>query len=141
MNNHQSHLSSSVHATMQHWHYVEPFAKTPSTQKEYRQQQQLLKELMALKSNKKDHHVITLLQLIARNLKIYEDEHFPLKKTASPIEILQYLMEEHGLTQADLPEIGSQSLVSKILQGKRKLTAEQIANLSHRFHISPAVFY
>ncbi len=50
-------------------------------------------------------------------------------------------MEEHQLTQKDLPEIGSQSLVSKFLAGKRKLTSKQIAKLANRFQISPAVFY
>ncbi len=30
-----------------------------------------------------------------------------------------YLMEEHGLRQSDLPEIGSQGVVSEILNGKR----------------------
>src|SRR5438067_962395 len=119
-----SHLPS-VTTAMSHWRYMEPFAKVPNTKKEYQRQQELLQQLMILKSHKKDKHIGSLLQLVARNLKIYEDHHFPLKKQASPIEVLKYLMEEHGLTQADLPEIGSQSLVSKILQGKRKLTAEQ----------------
>jgi HTH-type transcriptional regulator/antitoxin HigA len=49
-------------------------------------------------------------------------------------------MEEHGLDQNHLPEIGSQSLVSKILNGERKLTVEHIKYLSKRFGVSPSVF-
>ena len=36
-------------------------------------------------------------------------------------------MEEHGLEQGDLPEIGSQSLVSKILSCERQPTRDHIA--------------
>lgn len=88
------------------------------------------------------HHddcAISLLHLIANNIQVYENKHYPSKKLI-PIEMLKFLMEEHGLDQDDLPEIGSQSLVSKILNGKRKLTLEHIRHLSKRFGVSPAIF-
>jgi len=50
-------------------------------------------------------------------------------------------MDEHSLGQGDLPEIGSQSLVSKILNGERQLTLEHIRSLSKRFGVSPTVFF
>ena len=59
----------------------------------------------------------------------------------SAVEVLKVLMEDHGLGQGDLPEIGSQSLVSKILSNERQLTKEHIEKLSKRFHVSPAVFF
>jgi HTH-type transcriptional regulator / antitoxin HigA len=111
----------------------------PNTQIEYKRQRSLLDNLMTSASHQKDKHITNLIKLIARNLKLYEDEHFFIPQS-TPVEILKFLMKEHGLTQRDLPEIGSQSLVSKILSGGRKLTAEQIANLARRFHVSPAVF-
>jgi HTH-type transcriptional regulator/antitoxin HigA len=49
-------------------------------------------------------------------------------------------MEEHGLRQSDLPEVGSQRAVSEVLTGKRELTAKQIRALASRLHVSPAVF-
>jgi HTH-type transcriptional regulator/antitoxin HigA len=49
-------------------------------------------------------------------------------------------MEEHDLTQSDLPEIGSQGVVSEILAGKRDLNVRQIAQLAERFGVSPVVF-
>lgn len=49
-------------------------------------------------------------------------------------------MQEHNLGQSDLPEIGSQSLVSKILSGERHLTTDHIKKLSGRFGVSPVVF-
>ncbi|MFW0859011.1 MAG: helix-turn-helix domain-containing protein [Dehalococcoidia bacterium] len=49
-------------------------------------------------------------------------------------------MDEHGLTQSELPEIGSQGVVSEILSGKRELNVRHIHALAKRFHVSPAVF-
>jgi HTH-type transcriptional regulator/antitoxin HigA len=58
------------------------------------------------------------------------------------VDTLKLLMEQHGLGVADLPEIGSKSLVSKILNGRgRNLTKDHIAALSKRFDISPSVFF
>lgn len=49
-------------------------------------------------------------------------------------------MEEHGPAQSDLPEVGSQGVVSEVLSGKRELNVRQIRALAKRFHVSPAVF-
>lgn len=54
--------------------------------------------------------------------------------------MLRFFMEEHDLTQGDLPEIGSLGVVSEILSGKRELNVHQIRALARRFHVSPAVF-
>jgi HTH-type transcriptional regulator / antitoxin HigA len=78
----------------------------------------------------------TLSVLIAA----YDDEHHKIPDV-SGVDMLRFLMEQHGLTQGDLPEIGSQGVVSEILRGKRELNKRQIEVLSHRFHISPAAFF
>ncbi|MCB0071665.1 MAG: hypothetical protein KDE20_09420 [Caldilineaceae bacterium] len=55
-------------------------------------------------------------------------------------DALRYLMDEHDLRQSDLPEVGSQGIVSEILSGKRELNVRQIRELAQRFHVDPAVF-
>ncbi len=72
-------------------------------------------------------------------IEAYDAEHHALAD-ASGIEVLKYLIEEHDLTQADLPEIGSQGVVSEVLRGKRELNVRQIQKLAARFHVSPAAF-
>ncbi|MCB0006930.1 MAG: helix-turn-helix domain-containing protein, partial [Anaerolineales bacterium] len=67
------------------------------------------------------------------------DEHFPLPQS-NPAGVLRYLMDEHELRQADLPEVGSQGVVSEILNGKRELNVRQVRALANRFGVSPAVF-
>ena len=56
------------------------------------------------------------------------------------VALLKLLMDQHHLGVADLPEIGSKSLVSKIMNGKRRLTVDHIHALSQRFAIDPALF-
>jgi HTH-type transcriptional regulator/antitoxin HigA len=49
-------------------------------------------------------------------------------------------MEQRGLKQTDLSEIGSQGVVSEILTGKRELNIRQVRALSKRFGVSAATF-
>jgi HTH-type transcriptional regulator/antitoxin HigA len=87
------------------------------------------------------HPLVDLLTIIATQIELYEREHTPMPE-ATPIEVLRYLMEEHGLTQMDLAEdLGGQSVVSALLRGKRKLNAHHIQALATRFQVSPAVFF
>ena len=51
-------------------------------------------------------------------------------------------MNQHNLTLSDFKtEIGSKSLVSMILNGKRNLTKDHIAKLSSKFNLDPALFF
>jgi HTH-type transcriptional regulator/antitoxin HigA len=71
----------------------------------------------------------------------YEAKHFAIEK-ASGVEVLRELMKANGLRQKDLAgDLGGESIVSLILQEKRQLNRRQMEKLSHRFRISPAVFF
>ena len=53
---------------------------------------------------------------------------------AAPRPVLRFLMEQHGLEQSDLSEeIGGQSVVSEILEGKREINARQAKALAAVF--------
>lgn len=69
----------------------------------------------------------------------YEDMVNPRVKV-TPAATLRFLMEQHKLSQSDLPEIGSQGVVSEILRGKRELNVRQIKKLADRFQVPAAVF-
>lgn len=132
--------TAEIQQTIKHWGYVMPYTHVPQNKAEYKKLLAFVDDLMEWSRHKKDRHVTSLLRLIASNLEAYETKHYPPQKKVSPIEMLKFLMEEHNLGQGDLPEIGSQSLVSKILKGERQLTLEHIRHLSKRFGVSPAVF-
>ena len=50
-------------------------------------------------------------------------------------------MDQYHLKADDLKnEIGSKSLVSMVISGKRNLTVDHIKSLAKRFSVSPAIF-
>lgn len=133
-------MNTQLKKTLKHWTWIENIIRVPRNADDYESQLSLLNILIDLSRKKQDPHIASLLVLIAQSIDVYEKKKF-LARTVTPVEVLQYLMEQQGLTQKELPEIGSQSLVSKILKNERHLTADQIGKLSKRFNVSPAVFY
>ena len=81
----------------------------------------------------------TLAERIGDLIEAYERESRPIPD-AGPVEVLRFLMEQHGLSQADLPEIGAQCVVSAVLAGKRQLNIRQVSALSRRFGVSADAF-
>jgi HTH-type transcriptional regulator / antitoxin HigA len=82
-----------------------------------------------------------LAELLTLLVDKYEEERHQIP-SASPIEVLRELMEANGLRQKDLiPEFGTESIVSEVLNGRRELNKDHIERLSRRFRISPAVFF
>lgn len=80
-----------------------------------------------------------LIETLSVLIEAYDREHHSLPE-ASSIEVIRFLMEEHGLTQKDLPEIGSQGVVSEVLAGRRALNVRQIQGLAARFGVDPGTF-
>lgn len=85
------------------------------------------------------HPLYSLLDTLGTLIHAYEEKHYPMPDV-SGVDMLRYFMQEHDLRQSDLPEIGSQGIVSEILNGRRELNVRQIRALAKRFHVSPAVF-
>ncbi|MBI3546507.1 MAG: transcriptional regulator [Gammaproteobacteria bacterium] len=85
------------------------------------------------------HPMAELADAISVFIEKYEAEHVSIPP-AKPTTVLKFLMREHDLRQSDLPEIGSQGVVSEVLTGKRELNTRQIKRLAKRFNVSPAVF-
>ena len=82
-----------------------------------------------------------LAELLTLLIEDFESKRYKLPR-AKPVEILRFLMDQHGLKQKDLVDVfGTRSIVSEVLSGKRKLNKEHIQRLSERFHISPEVFF
>lgn len=86
-----------------------------------------------------DGALSNLFAVVCELIGDYDDRHFPLP-AIPPREMLRFLMEQHGLKQSDLPEVGTQSVVSEILSGRRMLNARQIAALAARFGVGADVF-
>ena len=121
------------------WKEVKDFLSVPHSKKEYNKIVSLLDLVIDEVGNKQNHPLAPLLETLGSLVEAYEKENLkPID--AKPIEILKFLMEEHNLTQKDMKQLGSQGVVSEILNGKRELNVRQIKELSKRFGVSPAVF-
>ena len=88
-----------------------------------------------------DSPVAGLVELLANRIRAYEDRVHPWPNTTTAAHVLRFLMDQHGLKQADLGAIGTQGVVSEILSGKRELNVRQIGELSKMFRVSPAAFF
>jgi HTH-type transcriptional regulator / antitoxin HigA len=72
----------------------------------------------------------------ARLVEAYERARWPRRAPSLP-DLLTYLMDQHGLSRADLvPLLGTPSRVSEVLTGKRELSMSMVRKLRNRFHIS-----
>ncbi len=82
-----------------------------------------------------------LAELLTVLVEDFEEETYALKP-ARPAEVLRELMQANELKQKDLLDIfRTPSIVSEVLREKRGLTVEHIRKLSHRFQVSPEVFF
>jgi HTH-type transcriptional regulator / antitoxin HigA len=132
-------ITYNIEQIVNHFHYIKPWISIPENDTENEQliafARDLKKTIKMSKNDTKD-----LLPLVLEHIGDYEKKTYSIPK-AKPSEVLSFLMEQHQLTQHDLPEVGSQSLISKILSGERKLTVEHIEKLCMRFSVSPVVFF
>jgi HTH-type transcriptional regulator/antitoxin HigA len=85
------------------------------------------------------HALYSLLDTLGTVIHTYEAEHHDIPTATGP-EVLQYLMDEHGVSAAELPELGSDELVERYLAGNDELSVHQLRALAVRFHVSPAAF-
>jgi HTH-type transcriptional regulator/antitoxin HigA len=84
---------------------------------------------------------LEFLNLLAVLVEHYEQRRWTRKREEiSGIEMLQFLMDENGLKQADLTDVTSQANISAILAGKRQIGVAIAAKLGKRFQVSPHLF-
>jgi HTH-type transcriptional regulator / antitoxin HigA len=111
-----------------------------SNEADYIQAVSVLNGLLDAGAGDERNELAPLADILGSLIGDYEDAHHALPRS-SPQAVLRELMNQHSLKQGDLPEIGSQGVVSEILGGKRELNTRQIGLLAQRFRVSPAVFF
>ena len=75
------------------------------------------------------------LDILVTLIEKYEQIHYPIPEP-DPIEAIKFMMEQNGLTDADLGVIlNSRSRVTEIFKRKRALTIRQIRLLTENLHI------
>ncbi len=78
---------------------------------------------------------IARLTAQARLIAAYEESKWP-RRQPSTADLIRHLMDQHGLTRADLvPLLGTPSRVSEVLRGKKGLSMGMIQRLRARFRV------
>jgi len=121
------------------WPLMSSILSVPHDQRSYEQLVSVLDSLIDEVGEKENHQLSSLMEVVGNLIESYENSQEYIRDSG-PISVLKELMDQHGLTQKDLVEVGSQGVVSEILNGKRELNVRQIRSLANRFSVSPAVF-
>lgn len=132
-------MSTKLDEVSRVWPLLDNILTPPHNEEQYEQLVTFLDEVTDIVGEDESHPLSSLMETLGTLIEAYEIQNIS-EIEGTPNRTLQLLMEEHNLKQSDLPEVGSQGVVSEILSGKRKLNIRQIKALSKRFGVSPAVF-
>ena len=130
---------ASVQTAWQGLNKLVPLGQITS-ERDYKRRVRVMDELLDRIGANESHRLMPLLDLVTKEVESYEATNHAMPD-ASPAAVLTYLMAEHNLKQTDLTEeLGGQSIVSAILNGKRELNIRQVKAFATRFNVSPSVF-
>ena len=100
--------------------------KPIKTEQDYNMSIKRIEELWGAKRDTPEGDELDLLCTLVES---YEMKHYPITPP-DPIDAIKFRMEQMGMTNADMVKyLGSQSRVSEILNGKRKLTLKMVKSL------------
>lgn len=85
-----------------------------------------LEHLLDAAAGDESHPAMALADIVGDLIEDYEARRHPLPE-ATGVQALEFLMRQHGLRQSDLPEVGSQGVVSReALIGSKWMGARDI---------------
>ncbi|MES2898937.1 MAG: helix-turn-helix domain-containing protein [Pseudomonadota bacterium] len=113
--------------------------RTIRNEKQYDDAVYVLNQLLDAGAADEKHALAELANTLGSLIAAFEDSQ-PQPLPAAPVDVLRLLMDQHHLSQSDLPEIGTQGVVSEVLNGKRELNVRQVKALSERFNVPTSVF-
>ncbi|HQS57635.1 MAG: transcriptional regulator [Gallionellales bacterium 35-53-114] len=132
-------MNTIVKDAIQHWSYVAPVLKPARNAKEYAQLVEALDAALDAGGADEKHPLARLAEYLGELIAEYEAKD-KMPPAATGADALRYLMQRDNLRQADLPELGSQGVVSELLSGGRDFNARQAKAMAARFGVSAALF-
>ena len=129
-----------VNEAIEHWSHVAPLLSAPKSEADYEQLVETLDEVLDAGGADEGHPLASLADSLGNLIEEWESKQHAMPPAASGVEVLRFLMKENNIKQTELPEIGTQSVVSEVLNGKRQLNVRHISRLSARFGVPAGVF-
>ena len=109
---------------------------------------ELIENLLEEAEDSPDDPLNAVIEILSHAIEAYESKDdvlvaFEKRVTDQPADLamLRLLMDQHDLGTADIPQIGSKSMVSRVLSGERGLSKKHIQVLSEHFGIDPGLFF
>ena len=124
---------------IKYWSHIAPVVRYPKNKKQYCELAAQLDELLELVGDNENHRLMGLVDSVSHLISVYDEQEFQAPEIKGS-DALKFLMESHHLSQSDLPEVGTQGVVSEILRGKRFLNVRQIKALAKRFNVDSSTF-
>ena len=106
----------------------------------------LMESLLDESEDREDDPLNPVISVLSEAIEKYEaqDPQFDVfdreVERSGGAGVVRLLMDQHRLGMKDLPEIGSKSMVSRVLSGQRELSKKHILALSERFGLEPGIF-
>lgn len=113
--------------------------KAITSETDYRKAVASLEQLLDAGGANERHPLAGLVEALGELIESYEARVHPMP-AGSPRDALAFLMDQHGLKQADLADIAGQGMISAILSGKRDISKQLAGKFAQRFGVSAAVF-
>lgn len=114
----------------------------------YEQTLELVESLLEQAEDSTSDPLNSVIDMLGHAIEIYENSDEELREfeqramaAKSDVATLRLLMDQYDLSMSDIPEIGSKSMVSRVLSGERKMNTNHIKSLSERFNICPSIFF
>lgn len=77
------------------------------------------------------------LDILTLLVQAYDEVHHPMGDVATPQDVVDFLLEQNGMTRAQLaPLLGGRSRVSEFFTGVRPLSVRQVQALRAQFGVS-----
>ncbi len=132
-------MKDSLRDAIEHWDAIAPLVQKPTSHEDYQALLNQLEEAITLAGHDHNSPLNGLIESMAHAAEQYE-ESMEVNDIGNGVTALRYLMKVHKIKQSDLKEVGSQGVVSEILNGKRSLTVRHIRALAKRFAVNPNTF-
>ena len=132
-------MNARLKTAMHHWSYVAPLLQPARNDKEYAGLVEALDAALDAGGSDETHQLARLADYLGELVAEYEARD-KMPPAATGAETLRYLMQRDNLRQSDLPELGSQGVVSELLSGRRDFNARQAKAMAERFGVSAAMF-
>jgi HTH-type transcriptional regulator/antitoxin HigA len=112
------------------------------SQAEHEQAVKLLARLLGRPGGRLSAGERDYADVLGRLINDYGQRTHPfLRKRHSPLDILRFLMKQHGMNVTSLSKIlGNKTAASLVVSGKRELSKAHIRCLADHFRVDPGLF-